>query len=152
MNEEAGRTVSGFVTFSVGAQIFGIPVGEVKDVFVLQGLTYVPHAPPGVAGVLNLRGRIVTAVDVRNILGLPKTGAADPPMAIGIERGNESYALIVDRVGEVILLDPEQFEPVTEILDQRWRRVSRGIYRLEDNLLVEINVDLLIDIETARAA
>src|SRR5262245_93065 len=85
-----------YVTVVVAEQLFGIPIARVQDVFFPQRLTRVPLAPPEVAGVLNLRGRIVTAIDLRCRLGFPAPAANTPAMAVGVERKGESYGLLVD--------------------------------------------------------
>ena len=88
----------------IGDQLFGLPISRVQDVFVPDRLTRVPLAPPEVAGMLNLRGRIVTAIDMRRRLGLPPRDDGKPAMAVGIEIKGESYGLLIDTVGEVMKL------------------------------------------------
>ncbi|HXZ67981.1 MAG TPA: chemotaxis protein CheW, partial [Alphaproteobacteria bacterium] len=119
-----------YITVGVGAQLFGIPVERVQDVFTPQSITRVPLAPVEIAGVLNLRGKIVTALDIRARLGLAKRPEAGPVMAIGIESGGESYGLVVDEVGEVLTLDASKFEPLPDTLDTHWRAVSKSVYHL----------------------
>lgn len=133
------------ITFAVGAQLFGIPVARVQDVFMPQSLTRVPLAPPEIGGVLNLRGRIVTALDIRGRLGLPSTGTQT--IAVGIESNGESYGLLIDEVGEVLTLDPARFEPLPDTLDAKWRAVSRCVYYLQDSLVVVLDVDRLLSID-----
>ena len=89
----------------IGGQLFGLPIARVQDVFMPDRLTRVPLAAPEIAGVLNLRGRIVTLIDMRCRLGLDKREADGPPMAIGVESRGESYGLLIDSVGEVLKLD-----------------------------------------------
>jgi len=140
-----GMIRSDFVTAKVGNQLFGIPVTQVHDVFIPQSLTHVPLAPSEVAGVLNLRGRIVTAIDVRCRLGLDPRPADDPFMAIVVEHLGESYSLLIDSVGEVLSLSREQLERNPANLDPRWREVSGGIYRLDGELLVVLEVNKVLD-------
>src|SRR5579864_3093883 len=97
-------TMIEYVTASVGGQLFGLPIARVQDVFVLDRLTRVPLAAAEIAGVLNLRGRIVTAIDMRRRLALPPVGEARKRMAIGIEHKGESYGLLIDTIGEVLTL------------------------------------------------
>ena len=78
-------TVAEYVTAVIGGQLFGLPISRVQDVFMPERLTRVPLAAPEIAGVLNLRGRIVTAIDMRRRLGLPPREDGRPPMAVGIE-------------------------------------------------------------------
>src|ERR1700751_6399619 len=86
--------VTEYVTVMLDGQLFGLPIGRVQDVFMPDRLTRVPLAPPEIAGVLNLRGRIVTAVDLRVRLGMAPRGDGRPPMAGGIELHGESYRLL----------------------------------------------------------
>jgi purine-binding chemotaxis protein CheW len=133
-----------FVTVIIGGQEFGIPVGRIHDVFVPRNITRVPLSRPEVEGVSNLRGRIVTVISMRRKLGLPELEDGNAPMAVGVEKGNESYGLIVDEVGEVLRLDLSDYERNPANLDQRWRDVARGIYRLEGRLLVVLDVDSVL--------
>lgn len=152
-DDAADGQVADYVTVTVGNQLFGIAVGDVHDVFAPQAITRVPLAPPEVGGVLNLRGRIVTAIDVRERLGLPARRDGQSFMAVGIEKDGESYGLIIDQIGEVLRLESGRLERSPENLDPRWRRVSKGVYRLEDTLLVVLDVDLLMNFDgAARAA
>lgn len=140
-----GNTVtSDYVTMIVGGQLFGIPVLEVHDVFVPSKLAYVPMAPPEVAGVLNLRGRIVTAIDLRQRLGFEPRETDAQVMAVVIEYQGEPYSLLVDEVGEVLSLEANCFERNPSNLDAKLRDVSNGIFRLEDRLMVVIQLDKII--------
>jgi purine-binding chemotaxis protein CheW len=134
-----------FISIVVGNQTFGIPVSAVQDVFVPHAITRVPLAPREIAGVLNLRGRIVTAVDLRARLGLAPGEGALGRLAVGIEKGAEAYGLLIDEVGDVLRLDPEAIEPIPSNLDVQWSTVSRGVYRLDGKLLVVLDVDRVLD-------
>src|ERR1700675_3485656 len=105
MNETADHNLHEYVTAVIGGQLFGLPILRVQDVFMPERLTRVPLAPPEIAGVLNLRGRIVTLIDMRCRLGLEKREDDGPCMAIGVESRGESYGLLIDSVGEVLKLD-----------------------------------------------
>lgn len=141
-----------YVTVMLGEQLFGLPISRVQDVFMLERLTRVPLSQPEIAGVLNLRGRIVTAIDMRRRLGLPKRNDGKKPMAIGIESKGESYGLLIDSVGEVLKLDETAREPNPVNLDARLARVSAGVHRLEGQLLVVLDVDRVLDMGEAIAA
>jgi len=141
-----------FVTLTIADQLFGVPVSVIHDVFSPQSLTPVPLSGPEIAGVLNLRGRIVTAIDTRIALGIAPRASQTNAMAIGIEKNGESYGLIIDGVGEVLTLTPEQYEPNPSTLDPRWREVSAGVYRLKGNLLVVLDVSKLINFDQFIAA
>jgi purine-binding chemotaxis protein CheW len=100
-----------FVTFTVAGQMFGLPISRVQDVFKPSRITRVPLAGAEIAGVLNLRGRIVTAIDMRRRLEANRREDGAPVMAIGIEARGESFGLLVDAVGEVLKLPDVEREP-----------------------------------------
>ena len=141
-----------YVTVVIGEQLFGLPISRVQDVFVPERLTRVPLSPPEVAGVLNLRGRIVTAIEMRCRLDLEKRPAGQPVMAIGIELRGESYGLLVDAVGEVMKFPNGACEAKPANLDERWARVASGVIRLESQLLVVLDVDRVLDLRKRAAA
>ncbi|MEQ8196180.1 MAG: chemotaxis protein CheW [Rhodospirillales bacterium] len=134
-----------FLTFRVRKQLFGVPVLAVQDVLGPQKLATIPLARPEIAGVLNLRGRIVTAINVRQRLGL-KSPPDTPQMNVVVELNNELYSLIVDAVGEVLGLSQDAFESNPSTLDPKWREFSAGIYRLKNELLVILDVASLINV------
>lgn len=144
----SGDGVTEYVTVTIGEQLFGLPIAQVQDVFIPGRMTPVPLAPPEIAGVLNLRGRIITAVDMRARLGLAKRDDAEESMAVGIEYGGESYGLIIDAVGEVLKLDRQEMVPPPVNLDVRLARVAAGVYRLSTELLVILNVARLLDVKS----
>ena len=145
------HTTSDFVTFEIGDQLFGVPIDEVQDVFKPQRLTPVPLSHIDVAGVLNLRGRIVTMIDCRQHLCMQRRAAEDV-MAVGVERGGESYGLLIDKIGDVLSLEPSSFEPNPVNLDPRWRAVSKGVYRLDKRLLIVLNIGTILDFGKREAA
>jgi purine-binding chemotaxis protein CheW len=134
-----------FVSITVAGQVFGIPVLQVQDVLGPQRITRIPLAPPEVAGSLNLRGHIVTAIDLRTRLRLPPLPEGQSGMSIVVDHGGELYSIIIDAVGEVLSLggDAAERNPVT--LDPVWRDVSAGIYRLKDTLLIVLDVARVLD-------
>jgi purine-binding chemotaxis protein CheW len=140
------QNVKEYVTAMIGDHLFGLPILRVQDVFLPERLTRVPLAPPEIAGVLNLRGRIVTLIDMRRCLGIEKRQVDAPPMAIGVESSGESYGLLVDNVGEVLKLDDSAREPNPINLDPRLARVCAGIHRLDRQLLMVIDVDRVLEI------
>ncbi len=107
-------TVAEYVTAVIGGQLFGLPISRVQDVFMPERLTRVPLSSSEIAGVLNLRGRIVTVVDMRARLGLPRADDGKPPMAVGVDLRGESYGLLIDQIGEVLRLpeDGKEENPV----------------------------------------
>ncbi len=146
------KELTEFVTFMIGGELFGLPIAGVQDVFKPSRITRVPLAGPEFAGVLNLRGRIVTAIDMRSRLDLPRRDGVGAPMAIGIEAKGESFGLLVDAVGEVLRLVDADREPNPINLDRRLAAMSAWVYRLEGRLLVVLDIDRVLDLRTAAAA
>lgn len=141
-----------YVTMTIAGQTFGIPVLAVRDVLAAQRITRVPLAPPEIAGSLNLRGRIATAVDMRRRLGTAPKELAELTMSVVVECDGELYSLIVDEVGDVLSISRNAYElnPIT--LNASWRDISAGLYRLEDKLLVILEVERLIGSLANKAA
>ena len=134
-----------FVTATIGSQLCGIPVLKVQDVLGPQRITPIPLAPVEVAGSLNLRGRIVTAIDLRTRLGLTLRADDKNEMSIVVEHHGELYSLMIDAVGEVLKMSASNFERNPATLDPVWRGFSEGVYRLTEGLLVVLDVDTLLD-------
>jgi purine-binding chemotaxis protein CheW len=130
-----------YVTVTVGEQLFGLPIERIHDVFIPTSITPVPLAPPEIVGLLNLRGRVVTALCVRRRLGMPSRDANAEMMAVGLDYHGESYGLLVDSVGEVLRLSVDSRQPNPVHLDQRWANLSRGVHRLDNRLLVVLDID-----------
>lgn len=140
----AGPDERVLVALTVGDQLCGVPVEGVRDVLGTQVITRVPLSPPEVAGSLNLRGRIVTAVDLRRRLRLPPSPAGQARMSVVTELGGELYALLVDQVSEVLTLPADRFERNPPTLRPEWAEYSTGIYRLDGRLLVVLDVGRLL--------
>jgi purine-binding chemotaxis protein CheW len=151
-NETVAEQTTEYVTVVIADQLFGLPIARVQDVFVPERLTPVPLAPPEVAGVLNLRGRIVTAIDMRRRLDLDRRPDGQPVMAIGIDTRGESYGLLVDAVGEVMKFPNNACEAKPANLDARWSRVASGVIWLDGQLLVVLDVDRILDMRKQAAA
>lgn len=147
--QDSGQTQD-FVTMFIDSHLFGIPVLTVQDVLNPQSITRIPLAPREVAGSLNLRGRIVTAIDVRLRLGLPKRADISRSMSVVVDIGGELYSLLVDSVGEVLSLPTASFERNPPTLDPLWREFSAGIYRLSGKLLVVLDVNRLLDLSKSE--
>ena len=133
-----------FVTLTVADQLCGVPVLGVRDILGEQAITRIPLAPGEVAGSLNLRGRIVTAIDLRQRLGLPPAPQGSKRMSVVAEQGGELYALLVDQVSEVLSLPASAFERNPPTLPPSWAAYSAGIYRLQERLLVVLDVGRLL--------
>jgi purine-binding chemotaxis protein CheW len=151
-SDNRSEEVTEYVTAVIGGQLFGLPISRVQDVFMPDRLTRVPLAPAEIAGVLNLRGRIVTAIDMRCRLGLPRRDDGKQAMAVGIESKGESYGLLIDAVGEVLKLSDSGREANPVNLDVRLARVSAGIHRLDGQLLVILDVDRVLEMASEAMA
>ncbi len=141
-----------YMTMVIDGQLFGLPINRVQDVFSPENMTKVPLSNKDIAGVLNLRGRIVTAIDMRQKLDLPDREPGQPFMSVGIEYRNESYGLLIDAVGEVLRLKVAEQEPNPANLERHWAQISSGVFRLEGQLLVVLDVDRVLDLTSDSLA
>lgn len=136
-----------FVTFTVANQLFGVHVLRVQDILQPEHIASIPLAPPEVRGSINLRGRIVTVIDVRARLGLEPLDQGDnKPMGVTVEMGLDLYTLLVDSIGDVISLSDDLHEKTPGTLDPKWREFATGVYRLEGKLMVVLDIDRFLDI------
>jgi len=149
MNASTNETE--YVTAWIAGQLFGIPIHQVHDVFEIGKITAVPLAQPEVAGVLNLRGRVVTAIDMRRRLGIA-AGEKAARIAIGIDYGGEAYGLLVDSMGEVLRLPAASLDANPINMPAGWAQVSTGLHRLEDRLMVVLDIDRVFDLQTGTLA
>lgn len=147
-----GSSQSEFITVTIAGQLVGIPVLSARDVLSPQRIVKIPLAPPQVAGSLNLRGRIVTAIDVRICLGLPPIQDPCASMGVVTEHRGELYSLLVDSVGEVLRPSADSFERNPMTLKSAWRELSDGIHRLDGQLMVVLSVDRLLRSLTSASA
>lgn len=137
------------VTMEVDGQQFGIPILKVQDIVEPERITPVPLAPGSIAGVLNLRGRIVTVIDMRQVLDA-KGDFADGQslMSVTVEHNGDLYTLLVDSIGDVRSFPTKTYEKPPATLDENLRRVCSGVLRLEGTLLVVLDVDKILSEET----
>lgn len=140
-----------FVTIRLAGQLCGIPILAVHDVLSQQTITTVPLSPPAVAGVLNLRGRIVTAIDLRKRLNLGEAEQTDERMSIVVESDGEPYSLLIDSVGDVMSFTNDDFERNPVTLDACWQEVSEGIFRMDGELMVILDVKKLLNFDVGQA-
>ncbi|TCS64248.1 chemotaxis protein CheW [Varunaivibrio sulfuroxidans] len=197
-----GENLEDFVTFVIAGQLFGIPVLKVQDILTPENIASIPLAPPEVRGSINLRGRIVTVIDVRVRLGLQRReikgrssanaqkaqdaavkkknqdaaeqkkkedGASEPAksdgeavldtqsmttstraknelmMGVTVEYKNELYTLLVDSVGDVIGVEKDRYESNPSTLDPIWREYASGVFRLDGNLMVVLDIGRLLN-------
>jgi len=147
-DKDAGTATEGrkeFLTMRVAGQMFGIPVLQVQDVLGEREVTRVPLAPEEVAGAMNLRGRIVTVINLHHKLHMTGKQDTDKKMYIVVEHQGELYSLIVDTVGEVLPLPDSDFEKTPTTIDALWRDLALGVYRLKEQLLVILDVPGMLE-------
>jgi purine-binding chemotaxis protein CheW len=143
---QIGEGLTAFVTFSVADHYFGVPVGRVQDILTPDTIARVPLGPAEVRGLINLRGRIVTVIDVRTRLSLGEAAASGPRKCVTVESEGEFYTLLVDGVGDVVSLSESSREPNPATLDPLWCEVASGVFRAGDRLLVTLDVERLLNI------
>jgi chemotaxis signal transduction protein/truncated hemoglobin YjbI len=145
------RTVSDrneeqLVTMSVDGQLFGLPILSVQDIVETHNITQVPRTPSAISGIMNLRGRIVTVINLRRILG--RNDDSSSRMGVTVEFHGDLYTILVDQIGEVRLLDRSDFEAAPATLDPKLKHLCTGIYRLDGELLAVLDVDQILSAET----
>lgn len=129
-----------YCSFFVADACFGVDVQAVQEVIRYQEMTRVPLAPREVNGLINLRGQIVTAVDLRRRLGLPDRPAGQLPMNVVIRTAEDgAVSLLVDEIGDVLQPPPETFEPPPALLSGPTRDLVAGVHKLKDQLLLILN-------------
>ena len=139
-----GSTAQSLVTLTIADQLCGVPVLSVRDILGEQPITRIPLAPPEIAGSLNLRGRIVTAIDLRRRLGVPPAPPGTPRMSVVTEQGGDLYALLVDQVSEVMTPPETSFERNPPTLPSSWAEFCSGIYRLNGRLMVVLDIGRIL--------
>lgn len=129
-----------YATFTLGEHLYGVEVERVQEVLRSQTCTPVPLAPDAVGGLLNLRGQVVTAVDLRRRMGMPGRADGQDPMNVVVRVGGEAVSLLVDVIGGVVNVTDDLFEPPPDTLSGPHRELIRGVYKLEDRLLMALDV------------
>jgi purine-binding chemotaxis protein CheW len=135
-----------FIVFA-GGETFGLPVNRVQTIFQIEAVTPVPLGPREVLGLVNLRGKIVTAVSLRQRLQLPEIRPKKARLAIGMEHRGENFALVVDEVGDVIVLDPDKRIPMPPHLNDHRARLTDAVYRLETQILSLLDMDAVFEFQ-----
>jgi len=130
-----------FATFMLHDLYFGVEVLKVQEVIRYQDMTQVPRAPGVVQGLINLRGQIVTAIDLRRRLGLPPRPERDLPMNVVVRTGDGAVSLLVDEIDDVLEVDQAQFERAPEMLTGPARQLVTGVYKLNGRLLLSLDVE-----------
>ena len=140
-----------FSTFIVDQLLFGVGVEKVQEVIRYQEMTRVPLAPPVVKGLINLRGQIVTAVDLRRRLGLRERAATELPMNVVIRHEDGTVSLLVDEIGDVLEVEEDAFELPPGTLAGEARELIRGVYKLKNMLLIALDTDKMLNLVTTAA-
>ena len=135
-----------YCTFRVDDLYFGVEVRQVQEVIRYQPTTRVPLAPGVVQGLMNLRGQIVTALGLRNRLGLPAAEGDDKPMNVVIRTADGPVSLLVDEIGDVVQVDQDCFEPPPETVQGAQRDLIRGVFKLEGRLLLILDTERVVQI------
>jgi purine-binding chemotaxis protein CheW len=133
-------------TFKLGNLYCAVAVERVQEVLKFRELTKVPLAPMEVEGLINLRGHIVTAIDLRRRLSLPPRLNGNQPMNIVARTNDGIISFLVDEIQDVMTVTDESFEPPPETLNPEIASLLLGVYKLEDSLLLILDIDRLLDI------
>jgi purine-binding chemotaxis protein CheW len=149
---EQVQTSGQFSTFFVADLFFGVDVLHVQEVLRSQQMTSVPQAPGVIEGLINLRGQIVTAIDMRRRLGLPQRAGDQAPMNIVVRTLDGAVSLLVDEIGDVLDMDLATYERPPQNLDPAAKELIRGVYKLKDRLLLVLDEERTVDLAVGRAA
>jgi purine-binding chemotaxis protein CheW len=128
-----------FCTFFLNDQFLGVPVEQVQEVIRFQEMTRVPLVPPDIRGLINLRGQIVTAIDLRRRFGMPERPASELPMNVVVRTDDGAVSFLVDEIGDVLEAEEEKFEAPPDTLRGTDRDLVRGVYKLENRLMLVLD-------------
>lgn len=140
-----------FATFFLDGLYFGVEVLKVQEVIRYQQMTRVPLAPPVIEGLINLRGQIVTAIDLRRRIGLPSRRDGELPMNVVVRADDAAISLLVDEIGDVLEVQDEQFEAVPETVKGQAADLVSGVYKLKERLLLVLDVERAVAVGGPRA-
>lgn len=137
-----------YCTFVLAGHLFGIDVGEVQEVVLAQEMTRVPLAPGIVRGLINLRGQIVMALDLRHRLALPPRDDEGQPINLVVRSDHGAVSLLIDEIRDVVTVDDQCFEPTPDTVEGAVREVLHGVYKLEGQLLLVLDKDQVLTKES----
>ena len=146
LKSELARTSGQFSTFFVADLYFGVDVLRVQELLRAQQMTRVPQAPEVIGGLINLRGQIVTAIDMRRRLRLPPRAGDQAPMNMVVRTADGAISLLVDEIGDVLDVDESTYERPPENLDPTARELIRGVYKLKDRLLLVLDTERTVEL------
>ena len=135
-----------YCTFYVDGHYFGLDVLKVQEIIRYQEMTRVPLAPPVVRGLINLRGQIVTAIDLRRRLELSERPADQVPLNVVVQTDDGAVSLLVDEIGDVLEVPEKLFERPPETLKGTARELIRGAYKLPDRLLLILDTARTVNV------
>jgi purine-binding chemotaxis protein CheW len=140
------------VTMHVDGQLVGLPIRSVQDVFTVERITPVPRAAASVLGLVNLRGRVVTLLSLRSLLGLPAEPFQTGMMAVGVDWKDEAFGLVIDQIGDVLTVNLNEQDSSFGMLDPRLAHMAVAIHKLDDGLIVELSAEALFATPLNKAA
>jgi purine-binding chemotaxis protein CheW len=140
-----------FATFFLDGLYFGVEVLKVQELMRYQEMTRAPLAPHVVRGLINLRGQIIMAIDLRRRFGMPEPAADLMPMNVVVSTADGAVSLLVDDIGDVVEVQEDLYEPVPESLKGRAADLVTGVYKMPDRLLLVLNVEQAIDVNRSMA-
>ena len=135
-----------FTTFTLDGHLFGVEVETVQEVIRYQETTRVPLAPGSIGGLINLRGQVITALDLRHRLGMPDRAEGQKPMNVVVRTEDGAVSLLVDQIGEVIETDASHFESPPDTVTAQARDLIRGAYKLDRTLLLALDVPRTVEL------
>lgn len=138
-NSLASDLATQYVTFRAGGLFFGVDVLKVQEIIRYQSMTPVPLAPTAVKGLINLRGQIIAALDLRSVLKMEPEKNDEKPMNVVVRAGDETVSLLVDSIGDVIEVDKDEYEPTPETIAPHVRNILHGVFKLKEELLLVLN-------------
>ena len=149
MPEEHGIAQQ-FCTFYLDGLFFGVEVEKVQEVIRYQAMTRVPRAPEVIGGLINLRGQIVTAIDLRKRLEMRARAATEKPMNVVVRTDDGAVSLLVDEIGDVVEVSAQAFEPPPETLVGEARRLKCGVYKMDGQLLHALELGAVLQMKEPR--
>ena len=143
---QSGARTQQFTTFTLDGDLFGVEVETVQEVIRHQAMTRVPLAPHAVGGLLNLRGQVITALDLRRRLGIADRAEGELPMNVVVRTDDGAVSLLVDQIGEVVETSSTSFEVPPDTVSAQARTLIRGAYKLDDRLLLALDVPRAVEL------
>lgn len=140
-----------FCTFFLNSLYFGVEVLKVQEVIRYQKMTRVPLAPDMIEGLINLRGQIVTAIDLRRRLGFAARTDGELPTNVVVRTEDGAVSLLVDEIGDVLEVDHSTFEHPPETLTGTARDLVQGVYKLKDKLMLHLNTERVVNLQACES-